>query len=187
MNFTPKKTSEMVFSNNTSRTTIHGILDGELPFPKNGISGLLFYGVYGSGKTTYADIFCNELEIIRGRQQGTANVHSIDCGKVTNFSKLTKLCLLLKGPTTFISQNSELIINTAPNGGMSKPGMGDVLTGLIGGLASLPKIKVKDAAIIGTYVHSNAGMLARKSKGSTSMTASDVISFIPQVFKNLEE
>ncbi|MFL2677500.1 MAG: NAD(P)H-hydrate dehydratase, partial [Dehalococcoidia bacterium] len=107
--------------------------------------------------------------------------------KVTNFSKLTKLCLLLKGPTTFISQNSELIINTAPNGGMSKPGMGDVLTGLIGGLASLPKIKVKDAAIIGTYVHSNAGKLARKFKGSTSMTASDVISFIPQVFKNLEE
>ena len=70
---------------------------------------------------------------------------------------------------------------------MSKPGMGDVLTGLIGGLASLPKIKVKDAAIIGTYVHSNAGKLARKFKGSTSMTASDVISFIPQVFKNLEE
>ena len=50
MDFTPKKTSEIVFSNNTSRTSIHGILDGELPFSKNGISGLLFYGVYGSGK-----------------------------------------------------------------------------------------------------------------------------------------
>ena len=47
----------------------------------------MFYGVYGSGKTTYANIFCNELEIIRGGQQGTANFHSIDCGKVTNFSK----------------------------------------------------------------------------------------------------
>ena len=70
---------------------------------------------------------------------------------------------------------------------MSKPGMGDVLTGLIGGLASLPKIKVKDAAIVGTYVHSEAGRLSRKIKGSTSMTASDVISFIPQVFKNLEK
>ena len=92
MNFTPRKTSEMVFSNNTSRTTIHGILDGELPFPKNGISGLLFYGVYGSGKTTYADIFCNELEITRGGQQGTANFHSIDCGKVTNFSKTIQNC-----------------------------------------------------------------------------------------------
>lgn len=92
INFTPRKTSEMVFSNNTSRTTINSILDGELSFPKNGISGLLFYGVYGSGKTTYADVFCNELEIIRGGQQGTANVHSIDCGKVTNFSKTIQNC-----------------------------------------------------------------------------------------------
>ena len=57
-----------------------------------------------------------------------------------------------KGPSTLIAQNNEIIVNTAPNGGMSKPGMGDVLTGLIGGLASLPKIKVKDAAIVGTYV-----------------------------------
>ena len=70
---------------------------------------------------------------------------------------------------------------------MSKPGMGDVLTGLIGGLGSLPKIKLKDAAILGAYVHSEAGRLSRKIKGSTSMTASDVISFIPQVFKNLEK
>ncbi len=90
MDFTPKKTSDMVFSNNTSRASIHSILDGELPFPKNGISGLLFYGVYGSGKTTYANIFCNELEIIRGGKQGIANFHSIDCGKVTNFLKLSK-------------------------------------------------------------------------------------------------
>lgn len=92
MDFTPKKTSKIVFSNNTSRTSIHGILDGELPFPKNGISGLLFYGVYGSGKTTYANIYCNELEIIRGGQQGTANFHSIDCRKVLNFSKTVQNC-----------------------------------------------------------------------------------------------
>ena len=92
IDFTPKATNDMVFSNNTSRTTIHSISDGKLPFPKNGISGLLFYGVYGSGKTTYADVFCNELEIIRGGQQGTANVHSIDCGKVTNFSKTIQNC-----------------------------------------------------------------------------------------------
>ena len=107
--------------------------------------------------------------------------------KLINFSKLTRLCILLKGPSTLIAQNNEIIVNTAPNGGMSKPGMGDVLTGLIGGLASLPKIKLKDAAILGAYVHSEAGRLSRKIKGSTSMTASDVISFIPQVFKNLEK
>ena len=52
----------------------------------------MFYGVYGSGKTTYANIFCNELEIIRCGKQGTANFHSIDCGKVLNFSKTIQNC-----------------------------------------------------------------------------------------------
>ena len=92
IDFTPKATNDMVFSNNTSRTTIHSILDGKLPFPKNGISGLLFYGVYGSGKTTYADIFCNEFEIIRGGKQGTANIELIDCCKVANFAKTIESC-----------------------------------------------------------------------------------------------
>ena len=106
--------------------------------------------------------------------------------KILNFTNKTNISLLLKGPSTFIANGSEMIINTSPNGGMSKPGMGDVLTGLIGGIASYPKMKIKDAAILATYIHSNSGKLSREYKGSTSMTASDVISFIPQVFKNLE-
>ena len=77
-------------------------------------------------------------------------------------------------------------INTLANGGMSKPGMGDVLTGMIGSLASNYSINIEDAAIIGTYVHSQSGLLAKEKYGSTSMTASNVISFIPQVFKILE-
>ena len=107
--------------------------------------------------------------------------------KLINFTNKTGLCMLLKGPSTYISQKNNLIINTSPNGGMSKPGMGDVLTGLIGGIASNPKATIKNAAILGAYVHSISGRFARKLKGSTSMTATDVISFIPQVFKSLEK
>ena len=87
IDFTPKSTDDMVFSNPTSKTTIHNILNGKLPFPKNGVSGLLFYGVYGSGKTTYADIFCNELEFIRGGPLGKLFFSKIDCGKETYFIK----------------------------------------------------------------------------------------------------
>ena len=47
-------------------------------------------------------------------------------------------------------------------------------------------MKINDAAIIATYIHSYSGKLSRDCKGSTSMTASDVISFIPQVFKSIE-
>ena len=77
-------------------------------------------------------------------------------------------------------------VNTKPNGGMSKPGMGDVLTGIIGSLASNPQIPLSDATALGVFIHSMAGKLARDKYGSTSMTSSDVISFIPQIFKYIE-
>jgi len=92
IDFTPKCTNDMVFSNTTSKTLIHNILNGKLPFPKNGACGLLFYGVYGTGKTTYANIFCNEFEILHGGQQGTANVLFINCGIIPSFSKIIQTC-----------------------------------------------------------------------------------------------
>ena len=99
----------------------------------------------------------------------------------------TNLNILLKGANTIITTpNGIQKINTLANGGMSKPGMGDVLTGTIGSLASNNSISIENAAIIGVYVHSQSGLLAKEKYGTTSMTASNVISFIPQVFKILE-
>ena len=111
----------------------------------------------------------------------------ISLESIKTISKNTNLTILLKGANTIITTpDGTQKINTLANGGMSKPGMGDVLTGMIGSLASNYSINIEDAAIIGTYVHSQSGLLAKEKYGSTSMTASNVISFIPQVFKILE-
>ena len=111
----------------------------------------------------------------------------ISLESIKTVSKNTNLSILLKGANTIITTPGGIQkINTLANGGMSKPGMGDVLTGVIGSLASNSSINVEDAAIIATYVHSQSGLLAKEKYGSTSMTASNVISFIPQVFKILE-
>ena len=111
----------------------------------------------------------------------------ISLESIKTISKNTNLNILLKGANTIITTpNGTQKINTLANGGMSKPGMGDVLTGMIGSLASNDSINIEDAAIIATYVHSQSGLLAKEKYGSTSMTASNVISFIPQVFKILE-
>jgi len=111
----------------------------------------------------------------------------ISLESIKTISKNTNLNILLKGANTIITTpKGTQKINTLANGGMSKPGMGDVLTGIIGSLASNDSINVEDSAIIATYVHSQSGLLAKEKYGSTSMTASNVISFIPQVFKILE-
>ena len=111
----------------------------------------------------------------------------ISLESIKTISKNTNLTILLKGANTIITTpDGTQKINTLANGGMSKPGMGDVLTGMIWSLPSNYSINIEDAAIIGTYVHSQSGLLAKEKYGSTSMTASNVISFIPQVFKILE-
>lgn len=62
LDFTPKTTNEMVFANSNTTSLLTDILKRNISFPSNGKNTLLLYGVYGSGKTTYADIFFNEYE-----------------------------------------------------------------------------------------------------------------------------
>ena len=61
-NFTPSSTAEMVFSNVETNKLLVDILQHNISFPSNGRNTLLLYGSYGSGKTTYANIFFNEYE-----------------------------------------------------------------------------------------------------------------------------
>jgi len=46
----------------TSRHKLESILDGTLSFPDNGVNGIIFYGLYGTGKTTIANLFPGLLE-----------------------------------------------------------------------------------------------------------------------------
>ena len=61
-NFTPQSISEMVFHSDIERDLLLDILNHNIKFPSNGKNSLLLYGVVGSGKTTYANIFFNEYE-----------------------------------------------------------------------------------------------------------------------------
>ena len=75
-NFTPSSTAEMVFSNAETKELLVDILKHNIDFPTNGRNTLLLYGTYGSGKTTYANIFFNEYEKSFGGD--TACVEFID-------------------------------------------------------------------------------------------------------------
>ena len=64
-----------------------------------------------------------------------ANEYELD--SIKSISDNTNLNILLKGANTIITTpNGIQKINTLANGGMSKPGMGDVLTWTIGSLDS---------------------------------------------------
>ena len=65
---------------------------------------------------------------------------------------------------------------------MSTGGSGDVLTGLIAGMAAIG-LDAFDAACLSVYVHGKAGDLAAQQKGRTGMTASDIAEAIAYVLK----
>lgn len=96
------------------------------------------------------------------------------------------ICVLKDSRTVVIKKGSHPFLNLAGNSAMAKAGSGDVLAGVISGLAA-QKTDVFDAASSGVYFHACGGDEARKKKGSYSVLAGDLIEGIGQCVKNAEE
>jgi len=95
-------------------------------------------------------------------------------------AKLYKCVLVLKGHRTVVANaEGEIYINETGNPGMATAGVGDILTGMIAGLAG-QGLSPFEAAVAGVYLHGLAGDLAQEVKGEYGMIASDLIDQIPQ-------
>lgn len=82
--------------------------------------------------------------------------------------------VVLKGAGTLVCDGSEQIaVCAAGNPGMASGGMGDVLTGVIAGLAA-QGITLADAARVGVFLHASAGDTAA-TDGERGMLATDLL------------
>ena len=70
--------------------------------------------------------------------------------------------------------------------GMATAGSGDVLTGIITALLARGYNRVNGCAV-GMYLHGLAGDLAAKDVGKESLVATDIITYLPKAFMQLEE
>jgi ADP-dependent NAD(P)H-hydrate dehydratase / NAD(P)H-hydrate epimerase len=95
--------------------------------------------------------------------------------------------VVLKGAFTVIAApNGKIMINPAANPGLASAGTGDVLSGVIAGLAA-HGLNSESAAACGVYLHSQAGEIIKEKIGDTGMIASDLLSLLPVAIKNLKE
>jgi len=102
-----------------------------------------------------------------------------------NFAQENGLILVLKGARSIVaSAEGEIFINPTGNPGMASGGMGDVLTGMIGGFLAqgLPPL---EAAKLGVYLHGLVGDFVAFQKGERGLTASDLIIQTPLVLRAL--
>lgn len=94
--------------------------------------------------------------------------------------------IILKGHYTAICMpNGHVCFNSTGNAGMATAGSGDVLTGIITGLLARGYSR-ENASILGVYLHGLAGDLAAEELGEESLTAGDIIAYLPKAYRKLE-
>lgn len=105
--------------------------------------------------------------------------------ELREFCSVYECYLVLKGSHTAIATpEGDIYFNTTGNAGMATGGTGDVLTGILTALVA-QGYTLKEACLLGVYLHGLAGDLAKEVVGEISMIASDVIQHLPQAFQHL--
>jgi hydroxyethylthiazole kinase-like uncharacterized protein yjeF len=95
--------------------------------------------------------------------------------------------VVLKGAYTVIADpDGSPRISPIANPGLASAGTGDVLSGVIAGLAA-QGLPLADAAACGVYLHGEAGEMVREKLGDAGMIATDLLPVLPVVIKQLKE
>lgn len=103
------------------------------------------------------------------------------------FSRTHRCIVVLKGAhTSTTAPDGNVYFNSTGNPGMATAGSGDVLTGIVTSLLAQGYEPIK-AAILAVFLHGMAGDLASLKVGMRSLVASDLIDFLPQAYRYLED
>ena len=101
------------------------------------------------------------------------------------YAKENGVILLLKGPSTIITDGESTWITDAGCPGMATAGSGDVLSGILSAVAAFAPDPLRGTAAA-AYINGRAGELAQRRMGSVSMTSGDTASCIPEIVRALE-
>lgn len=101
------------------------------------------------------------------------------------FAQEYGVVLVLKGEPTYVAgTDGSIYQNLTGNPGLATAGTGDVLSGVIAGIAA-QGVETQPAAEAAVYLHGLAGDLAAEAKTQPGMIASDVIDFLPAALKQV--
>ena len=129
------------------------------------------------GRTTVLTPHPGEMARLSGLS--VAEVQADRVGVATGFAREYGVVVLLKGARTVVAApDGRLRINTSGHPGMASGGMGDVLTGLIGGLLA-QGVEAGDAAALGAYLHGLAGDRLYPIFGDAGLLATDLLRELP--------
>lgn len=122
------------------------------------------------------------------RRLGICNADSFSTLlEAVNMARQHAFYIVLKGHYTAIcTPEGQVFFNPTGNSGMATAGSGDVLTGIILALCA-QRYTALNACRLGVFIHGLAGDLAARDLGGHSLTASDIIAYLPKAFLSLEQ
>ncbi len=125
-----------------------------------------------------------ELSRLVDKTWQEADRHRLEYGR--HVARECNAIVVVKGePVQTIAPDGTSFINTTGNVGLATGGTGDVLAGMIVSLLAQTPDKPLEAARTAVYLHGLAGDFAADEKTTHGMTATDVITHIPQAYKAL--
>ncbi|MBO9636333.1 MAG: NAD(P)H-hydrate dehydratase [Chitinophagaceae bacterium] len=124
-----------------------------------------------------------ELERLFGASTNDFNRMELAIAK----AKSLGITIVLKGAYTLVATPGGMAwFNSTGNPGMATGGSGDVLTGIITGLAAQGYIP-EQAAIAGVFLHGLAGDLAASTISEPALIASDITAFLGDAFLYIQQ
>jgi len=123
-------------------------------------------------------LVAHSVEEIQADRVGTARSYALDRG----------VCLVLKGHRTVIAfPDGRVFVNPTSSPALATGGTGDILTGLIAGLAAQFPNEIEIAVLAAVYLHARAGELGAAEIGEKSFVATDVLTYLPRAMREVAE
>ena len=116
----------------------------------------------------------------------TGEIKSDKYNIAREFAREYNVVVVLKDSRTIVTDGGiQAYINTTGNNGMATGGSGDVLSGMLAGLAG-QGMEAYEAAKLGVCMHGLAGQEASVEKGRYSMIATDIVKSITKVLDDYD-
>ena len=124
-----------------------------------------------------------EFSRLSGLEIGQIQAAPIDSAET--YAKEYGVILLLKGPSTVITDGETTFITDTGCPGMATAGSGDVLSGILAAITAFAPDPLLGTAAA-AWINGKAGEAAQLRMGSVSMTAGDTAACVPEIVLTLE-